>query len=97
MADETSQTREEKMNEQEHVGTLSVDFNSDSLVQKFEEINLFEKEQRTTASLPGSPAPAFDGVIRPTRSQGDTNTGVRGDNPLKMEILSCHPCAGSVP
>ena len=66
---QVSQT-EEEINEKENVGTLPIDFNSDSSVQKFEEISLFEKEQRATASLSGSPAPALDGVIRPTRSQG---------------------------
>ena len=51
---------------------MRIEFNSDNFVQKFKEISLLEKEQKVTASLPGSPAPALDGVIRPTRSQGDT-------------------------
>ena len=72
MADETSQTEEEKINEQEHVGTLPVEFNSNDFVQKFEEISLLEKEQKVSASLPGFSAPALDGVIRPIRSQGGT-------------------------
>ena len=49
---------------------MPIKFNFYDFVQKFEEISLFEKEQKVTASLPGSPAPALDGVIRPTRSQG---------------------------
>ena len=40
MADETSQNGEEKINEQEHVGTLPIEFNSNNFVQKFEEISL---------------------------------------------------------
>ena len=56
MADEMSQT-EEGMNKQECVGILPIDFNSDSSVQKFENVQLFEKEQSTVASLPGSPPP----------------------------------------
>ena len=51
---------------------MPIEFNSDNFVQKFKEISLLEKEQKATASLPGSPAPALDGVIRPTRSQGST-------------------------
>ena len=51
-----SQT-EEGMNKQECVGILPIDFNSDSSVQKFENVQLFEKEQSTVASLPGSPPP----------------------------------------
>ena len=58
MADETSQTEEEKINEQEHVGTLPVEFNSNNFVQKFKEISLLEKEQKVPASLSGSPVPA---------------------------------------
>ena len=42
MADEMSQT-EEGMNKQEYVGILPIDFNSDSSVQKFENVLLFEK------------------------------------------------------
>ena len=51
MADETSGT-EKEIDKQEHVGILPIDFNSDSLIQKFEEINLFEKEQIMMVSLP---------------------------------------------
>ena len=54
MADETSQTKEE-IDKQEYVGIFPIDFNSDSLVQKFEDVNLFEKEQSMVVSLPGSP------------------------------------------
>ena len=96
MVDETSQTREEKINEQEHVSTLPVEFNSNDFVQKFKEISLLEKEQKASASLPGSPASALDGVIRPTGSRGHTNTGVGRDNPPEIEIRSSHPWAGIV-
>ena len=61
-----------ELERRKYVGTLPVEFNSNDFVQKFEKISLFEKEQKTTASLPGSPAPALDGVIRPTRVQGGT-------------------------
>ena len=70
MADETSQTKEEKINEQEHVGTLPVEFNSSNFVQKFKEISLLKKEQKAPASLPGFTATTLDSIIRPTSSQG---------------------------
>ena len=68
--DETSQINEGQINEQGHVGTLPVEFNSNNFVQNFEEISLLEKEQKASASLPGSPTLALDGIIRPIRSQG---------------------------
>ena len=43
-----------------------------SVLEKFENVELFEKEQRFTASLPGSPKPATDGVLHTIRSQGGT-------------------------
>ena len=46
MADETLHT-EEKIDKQEFVGVLPIDFNSISSVQKFENVQLFEKEQCT--------------------------------------------------
>ena len=70
MMDKTSQAEGGQINEQEHVGTLPVEFRSNNFVQKFKEISLLEKEQKASASLPGSPAPALDRIIRPIRSQG---------------------------
>ena len=70
MTDETSQIKEGQINEQGHVDTLPVEFNSNNFVQKFEEISLLEKEQKASASLPASPTPALDRIIRPVRSQG---------------------------
>ena len=33
-------------------------------------MSLLEREQKASASLPGSPTPVLDGIIRPVRSQG---------------------------
>ena len=54
MTDETFQTKEEKTSEQEYVGTLPVEFNSNNFVQNFEKISLLGEEQKASASLPGS-------------------------------------------
>ena len=41
-------------------------------MQSFEKISLLGKEQKASVSLPGSPTPAIDGIIRQIRYQGGT-------------------------
>ena len=71
MADETSQI-EGEIDGQEFGGVLPVNLNSNSSVQKFENVQLNEREKCATASLLSSPTPKLDGVLRPTRSLGGT-------------------------
>ena len=63
MADETSQI-EGEIDGQEFDGILPVNLNSNSSAQKFENVQLNEREKCATASLLGSPTPKLDGVTQ---------------------------------
>ena len=52
MADEIVRTSQERESQQQN-----------SVLEKFENVELFLKRQRLTASLPGSPKPATDGIL----------------------------------
>ena len=71
MADETSSIKG-GIDGQEFVGILPINLNSNSSVQKFENVQLNKREKCATASLLGSPTPELDGVLRPTRFLGGT-------------------------
>ena len=89
MTDEISQITEGQISEQGHVGTLPVEFNSNDFVQNLEEISLLEKEKKASTSLPGSPTPALDGIIRPIRSQGGTS--ILGSEEIILPIWKSGP------
>ena len=67
MADEIVRTSQEEDLQQQGFDDIHVELNS-----VLKNVELLEKGHRLTASLPRSPKPAEDGVIRATRSQGGT-------------------------
>ena len=70
MTDEIVRTSQEGESQQQGFDDVQVKLNS--VLEKFENVELFEKEQKSTASLPGSPKPATDGVLHTIPSQGST-------------------------
>ena len=71
MEDDSSLSEEKQIEKQECiVDNLPVNLND--CVQAFESICLTENVQRSSTSLPNSPAAAIDGILCPMRSQGGT-------------------------
>ena len=70
MAEEIVRTSQEGELQQQGLDNVQVELNS--VLEKFENVELFEMELKLTASLPGSPKSAMDGVLRKIWSQGGT-------------------------
>ena len=70
MADEIVKTSQERELQQQGFDNVQVELNS--VLEKFENVELFERELELTASLPGSPKLAMDGVLHKIRSEGGT-------------------------
>ena len=67
MADEIARTSREKDLQQQGFDDIHVKLNS-----VFENVELLKKGHRLMVSLPGSPKPAVDRVVRTIRSEGGT-------------------------